>query len=86
MQFQRRPKSPQIKQTYGVSVFTFCLALEDISKKYWETNTVSDLFQSTECVKTRLDKLSTVVVEVTTLVGNPVSIYCTNIYIQLNRS
>ena len=35
-------------------------------------NTVSKLLQITEFVKTRLDKLSIVVVEVASFVGNPV--------------
>ena len=72
MRLQRRPKTPQLKQIYRLSVFTFCLTLVDIYKKYGEQNTVGDLLQFTEFVKTRLDKLSIVVVEVAFFVGNPV--------------
>ena len=54
-------------------------------KKYWNKNTVSGLLQSTEFVKTRLDKLSTVVVEVASFVDNPVVqiILGLNIYIYI---
>ena len=55
----------------GVSVFNFCLTL---IKNIGNNNTVSDMLQSTELVKTWLDKLSTVVVEVASIVGNPVYI------------
>ena len=65
MRLQRRPKTPQIKQIYG------CV---DIYKDIGNKNTVSNLLQSTEFVKTRLDKLSTVVVEVASFVGNPVGL------------
>ena len=73
MRLQRRHyKLLKSSKFIGASVFTFCQTLVDIYKNIGNKNTVSDLLQSTEFVKTRLDKLSTVVVESHPLWGNPV--------------
>ena len=74
MRLQRRPKTPQIKQIYGcVGLYFLSNPIVDILKKYWaQKYSHGDLLQSTELVKTRLDKPSTVVVEVASFVGDPV--------------
>ena len=77
MRNQRRPKTPQIKQIYRCVGRYFlsdpCRHFKKIFgtkiQNIWNKNTVSDLLQSTEFVKTSLDKLPTVVVEVASFVG-----------------
>ena len=50
------------------------LLSDPFKKNIGNKNTVSDQLHSTEFVKTRLDKLSTVAVEVASFMGNPVYI------------
>ena len=68
-----------------VSVFTFCLTLVNIKKNIGNKITVSDLLQSTEFVKTRVVKLSTVVVEVASFLGNPVKVGNKEKVLRVNR-
>ena len=63
-----------LKSSKFTGALLFVWPLNTFIKNIGNKNTVSDLLESTEFVKTRLDKLSTVVVIVASFVGPPVYI------------